>query len=566
MAGRLDQIDALATELGLPPRAAVGDLVAEGYARWGSRLPGHLHGSFAVAAWNDAAGTGLVAVDRLASASVFVASSSDTVLFATELGLLLDLLRVQPMPDRSAVTHWLVSGTTPYGRTLYEGIRRLADGEMLTVEGGRVSSGRYWSPRYEEPLTGGRRELADEVATAVRRAVRRRLPSPDGAAAILVSGGLDSGSVAAFAAEAAAAAGVRLRGYSATFPDRPAMDESGLVRELADSITLPVELLSVHTTSMLTSALDYLQAWRVPSLSPNLHFLQRLAAAASAGGADIVLDGEGGDELFGLAAFYLADLVRHGRVLRAGRLARRVPWYGTTPTLRQAGELLWEYGGKGALPPGAHRLRRRRRTVGERAPSWINVRAAAALVDVDEDWAWKTRRDGPLWWRDRVDSLIVARQLVGGSDHLRRVHGPEALDAHPLLDDFELIELMLRVSPVASFDPEFDRPLLRAATDGLLPDSIRLRREKTYLNELFVDCLEGPDWPAVKAFVGDRDARVNDYVRPEVVRAGIIEAPPERRDGAWAWVVWRLLAVETWLRSLDDSRFPARALEDVGVH
>ena len=565
-AGRLERLDVLAAELGKPPGAPAGDLVAEGYHRWQARLPEHLHGCFAVAAWDHAAGTALVAVDRLGSGSVFVASRDGAVLFSTELGLLLGLLDVQPALDRSAVASWLVSGTTPYGQTLYDGIRRLTDGESITVEAGRITARRYWSPRYQEPLAGSRRELAGQVGDAVRGAVVRRLPSRGGAAGIFLSGGLDSGAVAAVA-HAADPAGADLRGYSAVFPDHPTMDESSLVLELSDQLNLPIELIPVQTTSMLPAALDHLQAWRVPSPSPNLHFLRRLGEAACAGGAFVVFDGEGGDELFGLAPFYLADLVRHGRLLQAQSLARRVPWFGAIPSRGEAGQVLWAYGAKGALPAGVHRLRRRRRTPEQRAPSWLNPSAAGALVAVDEDWVWKTRRrrDGPLWWRDRVDTLIVGRQLVGAADHLRQVLGPEAIDAHPLLDDLELIELVLRLPPAASFDPEFDRPLLREATDGLLPDSIRLRKSKTYFNQLFVDCLAGPDRPAIEALVGARDARVNEYVRPDVVRSRFLDAPPGRRDGSWAWATWRLLVLETWLRSLEDSRFPTQALEQLAA-
>jgi hypothetical protein len=119
------------------------------------------------------------------------------------------------------------------------------------------------------------------------------------------------------------------------------------------------------------------------------------------------------------------------------------------------------------------------------------------------------------------------------------------------------------VPPVASFDADLDRPLLRAATDGQLPDSIRLRTDKSYFGRLFRDCLEGPDRRAIETFVGARDARVNAYVRPDVVRSLILDAPPARRDGQWAWLTWRLLVVEAWLRSLEDGGFPARAAEEL---
>lgn len=565
-AGSLDDTKRLAEELSCPPEAVVGDLVAEGFRRWGSRLPEHLFGRYALCAWDREAGTALIAVDRLAAASLFVAPRDGSVYFATEIAPLMRQLGVQPGPDTAAVAQWLATGMAPYGRTLYEGVRRLTDGESISFENGRLARRRYWSPQPESQLAGDHDELAERVRRAVSRAVSSRMPPLGRTAAILLSGGLDSASVAALAVvEGPADGDVPLRGYSATFPDHPAMDESGLVLELSERLGLSVDVVRVRTTSLLTSALQYLDAWHVPCPSPNVHFMSRLAALAGEQGAAVVFDGEGGDELFALAPFYIADLVRTGRMIRATGFARRLPGVGASLSGRQIRRLLWSYGVKGAAPLGMHRRVRRRRRPELRAPAWLNEGSAKALANVDEEWSWKGRSEGPLWWRSRVDDLVIRRQRIGATDHLRRASSPGTLDAHPLLDDLELVELALRLPPPASFDPDYDRPLLRRAVKGLLPDSIRLRKDKTYFDSLFRDCLEGPDRHAVERFLGAPDARVNAYVRPDVVRSRFLEAPPDRRDGWWAWGTWRLLMLEMWLRSLEDSRFPTLALEQLAA-
>ena len=558
-AGPIEQLDLLATELGCPPSTPDGELVARAYARWGAEVPARLQGRFWLAAWDSTAETALLAVDRLGSMSIFVAERGSSLLFATEVAPLLRLLDSQPGPDRSAVAEWLVTGTTPLGRTLYEGVSRLTGGEAITYADGRLERRRYWHPRYQQPISGSRAELAHVVRRGVSGAVTRRMPGAGKTAAIFVSGGLDSGAVAAIAVETAAGA---LRGYSATFPDHPAIDESPLVLELSDSLRLPVELVPVRVTGMLPAALEYLASWRVPSPSPNLHFTRRLVEKATVGGAHVVLDGEGGDELFGLAPFYLASLARRGRVDRMLALARRFPG---APSNRELGRLVWRYGIKGAAPAASrtfvHRLTRRRLPYS----TWLREEAVRARASIDEQWAWKSLPDGPLWWRSRIDELISRRQRMGAYDHLRRTRGAGLLDAHPFLDDLELIELVLRLPPAASFDPELDRPLLRAAVEGALPDSIRLRREKSYFDSLFRECLEGPDRRAIETLLGARDARVLEYVRPEFLRSSIVGAPPGRRHGLWAWATWRLLAVETWLRSLEEEAFPARAAEELAV-
>jgi asparagine synthase (glutamine-hydrolysing) len=561
--GALDRLDTLATELGRDLRnTSSGELVAEGYARWGSQLPERLHGRFAIVAWNGATDTALVAVDRLGAMAVFVAQRGGSLIFATEVESLLRLLDRQPAPDLTSVTQWLVSGTSPVGHTLYGGVTRLADAEAITVERGRVAHKRYWSLRYEDPLTGTRDELARHLRESISLAVAQGMPSAGGTAGIFLSGGLDSGTIAGFGVGLADERDVAMRGYCATFPDHPTMDESALVHELSAKLALPVKVLPVRATSVLAPALDYLQAWRLPSPSPNLHFRRVLTEAAEADGVRLVFDGEGGDELFALAPFYLADLIRRGRPDRAFVLARSFPGLGPSASGRQVWRHFRDFGLKGALPTTVRRFARWARPPTRHVPSWLNDAAGRAFVTTNDKWDWRERGDGPLWWQARVDDLVVARQRIGASDFLRRTAGRGMLDAHPFMDDLALTELVLRLPPAASFDADFDRPLLRAASAGHLPDSIRLRKDKTVFNPLFHDSLEGPDRKVIAALLGVRDARVNAYVRPEVVRSLVLEAPAEPRDGRRAWLAWRLIAIETWLRSLEDSSFPARAVEE----
>jgi hypothetical protein len=59
---------------------------------------------------------------------------------------------------------------------------------------------------------------------------------------------------------------------------------------------------------------------------------------------------------------------------------------------------------------------------------------------------------------------------------------------HPFLD-LDLIELVLGLPPEHGFDAGFSRPLLRRAMREIVPDEVRLRREKTYFDPLLDDCL-----------------------------------------------------------------------------
>jgi asparagine synthase (glutamine-hydrolysing) len=523
--------------------------VTGAHEQWGDDLPRHLPAPFGVVAWDEARRTGFVAVDRLAAASVFVVESQAALLFATELAPLLRLLERRPPVNEAAAVSWLVTGSKPVGATFFAGVRRLGAGEAVTLANGRISSHRYWEPTYRGVTAGDTRESAAAVREGVREAVARRLSG--GRAGIFLSGGLDSTSVAAAAVSSGTGP---LTAYTTTFPDYAELDESALVKEVAEALELPVEFLPVRASRLLPDALAYLQRWHVPPPSPNLFLRRRLFDAARAGGAERVLDGEGGDELFAFAPYYVADLVQKGRFMQALTLVRRFHGLAEAPSTRVVGKLYWRYGLKELLPAVVRPLMRRIRRRELAAPGWLTECAARLLASADEQWAWK-ERDGPLWWRARADELVDARQRIDMTDNLRRISPPELPSAHPFLESPDLVELMLGLPPEASFDRELNRPLLREANRGLLPDSVRLRRDKSFFDELVRDSLDGDDRRTIERLLDPRDARLRAFVRMEMLHQ------PALRDGPWLWRMWRSLALEIWLRWLEDADFPARLAE-----
>jgi asparagine synthase (glutamine-hydrolysing) len=523
--------------------------VTRAHQRWGDELPEHLPAPFAVVAWDEARRRSFVAVDRLAAASVFVVESQGALLFATELAPLLRLLVRRPPVDEAAAVSWLVTGSKPLGATFFAGVRRLGAGEVVTMANGRISLRRYWEPTYGGVTAGETRELAAVVREGVREAVARRLSG--GRCGIFLSGGLDSTSVAAAAVCSGASP---LFAYTTTFPDYAELDESALVKEVAEALQLPVEFLPVRASRLLPDALAYLQTWHVPPPSPNLVLRRRLFDAARAGGAERVLDGEGGDELFAFAPYYVADLVRMGRITHALTLVRRFYGLAEAPPTRVVGKLYWRYGMKELLPAAVRPLVRHVRRRKPAVPGWLTERAARLLATADEQWAWK-ERDGPLWWRARVDELVDARQRIDMTDNLRRISPPELPSVHPFLESPDLVELMLSLPPEASFDRELNRPLLREANRGLLPDSVRLRRDKSFFDGLVRDSLEGEDRRTIEELLDPRRARLRTFVRVEMLHQ------PTLRDGPWLWRMWRSLALETWLRWLEDADFPAQLAE-----
>ncbi len=214
--------------------ACTEHLLARAYQRWGHGLLTRLRGDFALLIWDRERGEGLLARDQLGVRPVFLHETGGTLCFASEVRHLLALLAHRPPPDPASVAHWISVSTRPGTSTLYSGVRRLRPAGVLLLDGGGAREKRWWTPRFEEPLELPDGELAARTRAALELAVRRRI-APEGHTAVLMSGGLDSSSVAALCAREAPQ---RTLACSAVFPEHPAANESQLIDALVETLSL----------------------------------------------------------------------------------------------------------------------------------------------------------------------------------------------------------------------------------------------------------------------------------------------------------------------------------------
>jgi asparagine synthetase B (glutamine-hydrolysing) len=319
---------------------------------------------------------------------------------------------------------------------------------------------------------------------------------------------------------------------------------------------MPWTKLVVRRASVLRDALTYTREWQVPSVVPNLYFLLKLLSAAAREGVGVVLDGEGGDELFGCVPYAAADRLRAGDAVGAIRLVRGLPWDGTVQPWKTTYHLLKRFGVRGALPHAAHHLRGH---AGGGAP-WLSESARTMLAAERDLWAWK-RADGPRWWAYLSDLVTRGRTRFGVHDTLRRIGEMTGVERrHPLLDDLALIELVLTMPPELSFDVRYTRPLLRDAIAGLVPDSVRLRAEKADFGSLIRESFAGPERDVIASLVLAPDARIRPFIS-QPVAADAVEKVGHPKFMPYQGALLRMVTAECWLRTLDDPQFPDRLLE-----
>lgn len=275
------------------------EVVLHALAFWGREALSRFNGMFALAFWDRDERTLLLARDRYGIKPMYYLELGTTFLFGSEIKALLAHPGYRVEVDREALVEYFTFQNFFTSRTLFRGVSLLPAGAVLEV-GDRVGEPqRYWDFNFCEPAEPTtEQEYLEELDRLFRRAVNRQLVA-DVPVGSYLSGGTDSGSIAALAASEIEwlhtfTVGFDLRSASGL---ELAFDE----RERAEHLSY---LLKTEHYEMVLKSGDlervmgrlvwHLEEPRVGQSYPNFY-----AAQLASKFVTVVLSGAGGDELFG---------------------------------------------------------------------------------------------------------------------------------------------------------------------------------------------------------------------------------------------------------------------------
>ncbi len=282
------------------------------YEEYGDDMLGKLNGMFAFALWDSRRRRLLAGRDRFGEKPLYWGVFDNTLLFASEPKVLLAHPAVRPALNLQALRQYLSFDYVPAPLSIYDGISKLPAAHKLVLEDGRVEVDRYWCLSYKtaQPVPS-ENEAADHLRELMADAVRMRLVS-DVPLGVLLSGGVDSSSVAAFAVRASTEP---VKTFSISFAEA-SFDESAYARGVAKFLGTDhhEERLSANLAANLVSEIG---AWMDepfsdPSLVPT-YLLSRFTRKH----VTVALGGDGGDELFAGYPMYAG--------LRWGEFYKRLP-------------------------------------------------------------------------------------------------------------------------------------------------------------------------------------------------------------------------------------------------
>jgi asparagine synthase (glutamine-hydrolysing) len=285
------------------------------YEEEGPQCVERLNGMFHYAVWDTRSSELHLARDRLGKKPLYYAQPGGGFVFASEIKALLEHPALTPELDEEAFFHYLTFVCAPAPLTMFDGIRKLAPSQRMTVRAdGSAETETYWSP-FGAQAEGSDDELAEQLLDLLRQAVDRRMMS-DVPFGVFLSGGIDSSTNVALMSELMS---TPVQTFSIGFDD-PRYDELEHARKVA-------RLFGTDHHELVVSSRD-LEAF-VPQLvyhqdepiadwtAVPTHYVSKLARD---NGTIVVQVGEGSDELFHGYPSYWAHARFHSRYRAAFQL------------------------------------------------------------------------------------------------------------------------------------------------------------------------------------------------------------------------------------------------------
>ena len=263
------------------------------YEEYGEEMVQHMNGMFAFALWDSKRRRLFIARDRFGEKPLYWGVFDHTLLFASEPKVLLAHPAVKTSLNLQALRQYLSFDYVPAPLSIYQGISKLPAAHTLTLEDGQIETRSYWrlSYRTRQPVPT-EAEAAEHLRELLADSVRMRLVS-DVPLGVLLSGGIDSSAVTAFAIRASSEP---VKTFSISFAES-SFDESSYARAVAKFLGTDhhEERLSANLAANLVGEIGSWmdEPFSDPSLVPT-YLLSRFTRKH----VTVALGGDGGDELF----------------------------------------------------------------------------------------------------------------------------------------------------------------------------------------------------------------------------------------------------------------------------
>ena len=537
------------------------------YEEHGDNCVDHLRGMFAFALWDTNRGRLLLARDRMGEKPLYLCDKGNTLFFSSELRPLI-AAGVAPFVINSAsVDLHLHYGYVPEPETMVRDITKLPAGCALTIEssGWRKEMKRYWC------MTDAPVLHADpvEAVAAQLQEIGRLITRSDVPVGVALSGGLDSSLVAALAARYSPQT---LQTFTVGYEGSVESDERDAARRFAEYLGMPWHEVMLSTNEVVHGFPALVERTDDPIGDIAGSGYYAVMRAAREHGVPVMIQGQGGDELFwGYDWVREAAARSHLKAAARSESWKALPYYWKSelPRRLSARDVRRWFKKFCGLYPALSKL----------GSDLVSPANELVFYNINNEFAASDRMAGQIYakdylaslparhacslfhnashWRDidtALTSLICKTYLVeNGLAQGDRLSMASSVELRLPLVDYRLVETVIGLRKAKADHASPPKNILRKIAADLLPEWVMNRKKRGFS-------------PPVDQWLNGIHARHGvDLAEGLLVREGLLDKkmlsklsknPPSRGPERNVW--FSLVVLETWCRSMSSLASRAR--------
>ena len=238
----------------------------------------------------------VVARDKIGEQTLYYAQLPTSVIVATDLKDILPHIAYPKINMLNLAQPIRYNYPIDLQQTWIEQIKRVRAGEKLTIDQKGIRSRIYWKRNHTPTFKGTKQDALAEALRLLRKSVKECIETSEGPVAVLLSGGIDSTSLAALTKEIQQEVHVLSAGYRGN--RYTAQDEREVARRFAAEKGLIYHEVELDVNDFQTYLNDVVPYLDEPCFDINCMVQYALYRKAAELGFKTLLVGLGGDELF----------------------------------------------------------------------------------------------------------------------------------------------------------------------------------------------------------------------------------------------------------------------------
>src|SRR5919199_3478557 len=515
------------------------EVILRAYEQWGERCVERFVGMWAFALYDARDQSLVLSRDRLGVKPLYVHQTQGRLVFASEIKAIVTCLRClgEPVvPNESAIATYAATGLVDgLEETFFRGVRRFPSASSMRVRATGVQTSAYWdlparAAAVRASLDGScLAAVADSLDEAVRVHLRSDVPL-----GVCLSGGLDSSAIVGLASRHVE----QVKTFTVYFGDGPDFDERPHAHPIVDRFSAEASERCVSPSNLLDELKQIVWHLDEPSLALGVFPQWHVMSLARDAGVKVVLDGQGGDEVF---AGYTNYAPQHLYGLLGSR-----PMQFPLEALSLGRVQGWSQARSAATSAVAMRLRRPARpSVETRADAALLAPDLRRLADVShEEWRlWPRVFDS--WLNNILYWELTRTRLPALLRYEDRLSMAFSIESRVPFLDHRLVELAFALPDAAKLRGGWSKYTLRRALEGLLPPSVVWRRDKKGFPTPVGNWLRDARGAAAIDLLRDPSRRTRDIFPAASLEPVVAQHLSGRADRSWQ--LWRALSTELWL-------------------